>query len=350
MQRSGASAAPTVSAFISDRLDRQHDRAGHQPQHDEGQPDEEGDRERQPRADRRLLVDELGGVAADARRRTAPASARIASHDVLGDRAGGSPAAVASSCQVPRAERARRRDDALDARRRARRGGERGDLGRRSPSGAEMATATGALAAPPRAASASATVRALWPFGITEESIADQVVLSAGSGEREHDDAPSAARRRPGAASRRARGGTSGPPSARRARRGGRAWRPTARRAPGEIDERRRAAATTATVAPAMPIDFRKPCGKTVERDQRARDGRGRERRRCGRRWPSWRAIAAARRRRARELLAVARDEEQRVVDREAEAEPDHEVEREDAQAVDLVDPREHEERARARS
>ena len=47
---------------------------------------------------------------------------------------------------------------------------------------------------------------------------------------------------------------------------------------------------------------------------------------------------------RARELLAVARDEEQRVVDREAQPEADHEVQREDAEAEDLVDQREDEE------
>ena len=47
----------------------------------------------------------------------------------------------------------------------------------------------------------------------------------------------------------------------------------------------------------------------------------------------------------ARQFLAEAGDEEQRVVDREAEPEPDHEVEREHAQAVDVVDQRQHEER-----
>ena len=47
-----------------------------------------------------------------------------------------------------------------------------------------------------------------------------------------------------------------------------------------------------------------------------------------------------------RELFAEAGDQEQRVVDREPEAEADDEVQREDVQAVELVDAEQHEERA----
>ena len=92
-----------------------------------------------------------------------------------------------------------------------------------------------------------------------------------------------------------------------------------------------------------MPIDFRKPCGKSVSVMSAA-------------------ATVAAEKATVRpavaivvriapgvgarpQLLAVARDEEQRVVDRQAEPEPDHEVQREHVQAVDLVDARQHEER-----
>ena len=48
----------------------------------------------------------------------------------------------------------------------------------------------------------------------------------------------------------------------------------------------------------------------------------------------------------ASDLLAVAGDEEERVVDGEPESEPDHEVEGEDAQVVGLVDGGEGQERA----
>ena len=47
--------------------------------------------------------------------------------------------------------------------------------------GAAMATTTGARPVPSPAASASATTRALLSCGITEASIADQVVVSAGA-------------------------------------------------------------------------------------------------------------------------------------------------------------------------
>ncbi len=47
-----------------------------------------------------------------------------------------------------------------------------------------------------------------------------------------------------------------------------------------------------------------------------------------------------------RELLPKASDQEQRVVDRQAEPEADHQVEREHAQAVELVDPGQDQERA----
>ena len=65
-------------------LDREHDRAGHEPQDQQGQPDQKHDGRRQPRADRRLLVDELGRVTAhpgvEGRRQGADLL-----HDALGD-------------------------------------------------------------------------------------------------------------------------------------------------------------------------------------------------------------------------------------------------------------------------
>ncbi len=51
-----------------DRLDRQHDRAGHQPQDDERHHHQQPDGEREVRGDRVLLVDELRGGAADQHR------------------------------------------------------------------------------------------------------------------------------------------------------------------------------------------------------------------------------------------------------------------------------------------
>ena len=94
-----------------------------------------------------------------------------------------------------------------------------------------------------------------------------------------------------------------------------------------------------------MPIDCRKPSGKTVSVISAAATVtalkttvRPAVRHR--------RADRVRRRLRCAELLAVAGDEEERVVDRQAEAEADHEVEREDRERVDLVDGGQREEGA----
>ena len=81
------------------------------------------------------------------------------------------------------------------------------------------------------------------------------------------------------------------------------------------------AAAASATSVPPIPIERRKFCGKTRQRRERRGDRqRGVEDRAAGggHRAPQRRQARAG----ARELLAVARDDEQAVVDRQAEAEP----------------------------
>ena len=93
-----------------------------------------------------------------------------------------------------------------------------------------------------------------------------------------------------------------------------------------------------------MPIDFRKPSGKTVsviiaKATVTALKATVR---------PAVRIVVRTARPGALlgELLAEAGDEEQRVVDRQAEPEADHEVEREDRERVRLVDRGQDEERA----
>jgi hypothetical protein len=111
--------------------------------------------------------------------------------------------------------------------------------------------------------SVSATVRALWSVGITDASIGVQFTRAAGRASARTTSAVAAAtapgrlitacvrryqRPRSSGASRRLRSDSLAPHRPNRA---------------GEIT-RAATAATTATIAPAMPIDFTKPSGKTV--------------------------------------------------------------------------------------
>ena len=97
--------------------------------------------------------------------------------------------------------------------------------------------------------------------GITEASIADQVVVSAGAATASMTAAVVAAirpgRRITAWASRNQR------PSAARSSPRRASFAPQSAKSAGEMTSAA-TAATTATVAPAMPIDLRKLCGKTV--------------------------------------------------------------------------------------
>ena len=133
----------------------------------------------------------------------------------------------------------------------------------RADAGAEIAATTGALAAsPPPRTIASATTRELLSFGITEESIADQTVLSEGSATASIAIAVSGAtkraRRMTKWASRYQRSSASAAVPRERA-----SLAPHSANSAGEMTSAA-SAATAATVAPAIPIDFRKPCGKIV--------------------------------------------------------------------------------------
>ena len=119
----------------------------------------------------------------------------------------------------------------------------------------------GLASRPPKSRSrASATVRALWPSGITEESIGVHTARSAGSASSSISapvaSATGSGRRITACASRYQ------PP--RLVRRGLTAsFSPQSANVAGAITSEA-APATSATTAPAMPIDFRKPSGKTV--------------------------------------------------------------------------------------
>ena len=106
------------------------------------------------------------------------------------------------------------------------------------------------------------------------------------------------------------------------------------------------APATSETTAPAIPIDFRNPSGKTVSVTSASATVTALK----ATVRPAVRTVVrTASGFSLRELLAEAGDEEERVVDRQPEAEPDHEVEREDRERVHLVDRRQREERAHHR-
>ena len=125
-----------------------------------------------------------------------------------------------------------------------------------------MATMTGDRPAPSPCASASATTRALLSFGMTVASTADHVVVSAGAATASISAAVTTAtlpgRRMTQWASRCQRPAASPAPASPRA-----SFAPQSANSAGEMTSAA-AAATRATVAPAMPIDFRKACGKTV--------------------------------------------------------------------------------------
>ena len=125
--------------------------------------------------------------------------------------------------------------------------------------------------------------------------------------------------------------------------------------------------ATSAVAAPPMPIEIRNGSGMTHSEARRERDrdravgdrAPGRVDRAVQRLWFGAREVSGAvRRARQRavalrtrlvasdlgELLAISRDDEQAVVDREAEAEADDDVERELRKRVEAVDDPQHEE------
>ena len=153
--------------------------------------------------------------------------------------AGGSPATAALICQVASPERrgavTRRTPGAA-----AMRCGERGHGGAVG-GGRANATVTGDWPAPAKSrVSASATVRELWPCGMTALSLAERPHRrSAGSAASHHRPRRSAPRSPGPAHDRRAKRYQRSPSAACR-RRGGRAWRPTAqqRRGHGDGDER----------------------------------------------------------------------------------------------------------------
>ena len=104
-------------------------------------------------------------------------------------------------------------------------------------------------------------------------------------------------------------------------------------------------AATTATHGAGDPHRLQEPLREQGQRGQRARHrDRGEDHRPAGARHRG--ADGFAHLGPGRQLLAKARDQEQRVVHRQAQPHPDHQVEREHAQPVDVVDAGEHEERA----
>jgi len=121
---------------------------------------------------------------------------------------------------------------------------------------------TGAFAGPPERSSTSETVRPLLSLGITEPSIADQFVLSDGSARASIAAAVTAATspglRMTAQATRRQRESLAATVLAGRA-----SLRPQTANSAGETMSAA-VAATAATVAPAIPIDLRNPCGNTV--------------------------------------------------------------------------------------
>ena len=227
--------------------------------------DQQPDREREVRGDGVLLVDELRGGAADQPRRGLGSPSGCPARAPRAVSPSGLPAARTSTCQVVAVELARlgHGAHAWAARRASWRSA--GGLRHGRPRGEHDGDRAGVLTAEVARERVGDGARAL-PLG-------DHRGIHRGPGgaQRGERDRPASARRsRPppaaGGASRRERGGTTSPArrGARRAAGAGRrAWRPIARTSVGVITSEA-APATRATTAPAMPIDFRKPSGKTV--------------------------------------------------------------------------------------
>ena len=256
------SAAPTVSAFMRIALTGSTTEPVMSHSTAQRQRDEQPDGERQVRADRVLLVDELRRGAADEQR-----VGRRALADLADERRAASPSGSPAAAHVHLpgrvVERARLADRC--ARRAAPRAPPRTPRRRPARLRASTTIVIGLVSWPPKSrARVSATVRALWPFGITDESTGVQTARSAGRARSEHQRAGARAatgsgRRMTAWASRYQR---PAPPGAR-AGAGRRASRPRSRTSRAR-SRARRAPATSATTAPAIPIDCRKPSGKTV--------------------------------------------------------------------------------------
>ena len=286
-----------------DRLERQHDRAGHQPQHDEGQRDEQREGEREARGDRVLLVDERRRRR---RRRARPGPARSSRTTARAV----SPSGVARRQHVDlvgavvEPARLGHRAHARQRRRSA-----------RPATGRRVTTMIGLVSRPPKSrSSASATVRELWP--LRDHRGVDRRPHGAQRGQREEQHQRAGGERD---RQRAAHHGVREPvpaATARAARLDRAASRPRPRSVAGAITERRGAGDERHDRA-GDPHRLQEAEREDGQRDQRRGDGDRAE---------DDGAPGGAHRRADRvrvllgQLLAIAGDEEERVVDRQARA------------------------------
>ena len=318
---SGAERGADGQRVHDDRLHRQDDRAGHQPQDEHRQPDEQSDRR-----------GEAASRSPPAGRRTPPQRRRLTrvrrreGADRLTTRAPpGRPARPSPSTSICHGRRSRARcgDTAARPERVSR---------RRGVALAARPRRRGAATARHRAGSALPAgevavhcvgdrARAL-ALGMTERVDRRPPARSDGSASTAIS-APVATAIGTGGASRRRQPvpAALAPARPRRA-----SFVPQMANGAGVITSAA-TPATSDTAAPARPIDLR-----NAEREDRQRDHRQRHRRGAEGDGPARVRIVV---RTASgspfgELLAEAGDEEERVVDRQAEPEPDHEVQRED--------------------